>query len=163
MHVFVEGSYDGLTFRPVADIFARLTGDDPVDPFEIYRSDTEYTSFSTAVGDIPDGLVSVRIVAEATADSTSEHIILDNFCLAKGAASIRVLSFSATPAAGIHLCIRSEPDHLYELQSSSDLGASAGWQVLAGEVATLAQHTFTLNGPLPTGRMFYRVVDLGED
>ena len=84
LHVYVEGSFDGITFQPVADIFSRLTGGAP-DPFEVYRSDSVYTSFSTTVGDIPDGLVSARIVVEGSANSDSEHIIIDNLCLSSGA------------------------------------------------------------------------------
>jgi len=100
-------------------------------------------------------------VAEATADSASEHIILDNLCLTTGIAPIRVLAFSGTPSAGFSLTVRSEPGHLYELQSSPDLGAT-GWQFAGGEIATLGQYTFTVNGPLAAGELYFRVVDRGE-
>ena len=127
LHVFVEGSSDGLIFRPVADIFARLNGAPAgsPDPFEPYRSDTDYTTFSTEIGDIPDGLVSLRIVAEATANSDSEHIILDNFCVTAGPPPVRILDFSADPATGVSLTVRTRPGNLYEVESSPDLGTAA--------------------------------------
>jgi len=162
LHVYVEGSFDGLSFQPVADIFSRLTGGTP-DPFEIYRSDTTYTSFSTSVGDIPDGLVSARIVVEGSANSNSEHIIVDNLCLTTGEARIRITSFTATPANGVSITVESVPGNLYEVQASPDLGVTTAWIPAGSEVAENGTLTFDLPAPLPAAMMYYRVVDLGED
>ena len=63
------------------------------DPFEVYRSDTDYTNFTSSVGDIPDGLVSLRIVVEASTNSSSEHIIVDNLCVSTGVTPLEILEF----------------------------------------------------------------------
>ena len=162
LHVYVEGSYDGLTFTPVADIFARLAGGKP-DPFEPYRSDTDYTRFETAPGAIPDGLTSLRLVVEATADSSSEHLILDNFCLWAVVPKPRISQFEATPTGGITLTIEAQPGRIYELQSSPDLGQGSEWVPLLNELAEGETHTFEIEGPLRAKEMFYRVMDFGED
>lgn len=75
----IEGSLDGIAYQEVATLIPLTVGGGAgLLALDIGGG---YTSFSTQPGDISDNLLSMRIVLTATANSGSEHIVIDNLCV----------------------------------------------------------------------------------